>query len=70
MSEVALLKRQIELECEAMRQAMDGFRVTAAHDIIQHQYDSIGGIQEQLAAIVGEQEAAMITVEAYIQTMG
>jgi hypothetical protein len=53
-----------------MRQAMDGFRVTAAHDIIQHQYDSIGDIQEQLAAIVGEQEAAMITVEAYIQTMG
>ncbi|BCL82181.1 hypothetical protein ccbrp13_46460 [Ktedonobacteria bacterium brp13] len=70
MSEVALLRRQIELECEAMKQAMEGFRVTASHDIIQHQYDSIGGIQEQLAAIVGEQEAAMIAVETYIQTMG
>jgi hypothetical protein len=45
LSEVARLKRQIELECEAMRQAMDGFRVTAAHDIINHQYDSIGNIQ-------------------------
>ena len=70
MSEIARLKRQIELECEAMKQAMGGFRVTASHDIIQHQYNSIGNIQEQLAAIVGEKEAALIAIEAYIQRIG
>jgi hypothetical protein len=70
MSEVARLKRQIEQECEAMKQAMDGLRVAASHDIIHHRYDSIGSLQEQLAAIVGEQEAAVIAIEAYIQTIG
>ena len=70
MSEIALLRRQIEVECEAMRQAMNGFRVTASHEIITHRYNSIGGIQEQLAAIVGEQEAAKIAVEVYIQAIG
>lgn len=70
MSEVARLKRLIEQECEAMKQAMDGYRVTASHDIIHHQYDSIGTLQEQLAAIVGEKEAIMIAIEAYIQAIG
>ncbi|GCE04715.1 hypothetical protein [Dictyobacter aurantiacus] len=70
MSEIALLRRQIEIECEAMRQAMKGFKITASHDIINNQYNSIGGLQEQLAAIVGEQEAAKIAVEVYIQAIG
>jgi hypothetical protein len=70
LSEIARLKQQIALECEAMKQAMDGFRVTASHDIINHQYNSIGGLQEQLAAIVGEKEAIQIAVEAYIQAIG
>ncbi len=70
MSEIARLKQQITLECEAMRQAMDGFRVTSSHDIISHRYNSIGGLQEQLATIIGEKEAIQIAVEAYIQAMG
>jgi hypothetical protein len=53
-----------------MKQALDGFRMTASHDVIQHQYDCIGAIQEQLATIVGEQEAMMIAIEAYIQVLG
>ncbi|GER88638.1 hypothetical protein KDW_28000 [Dictyobacter vulcani] len=70
MSEVALLRQRIEMECEAMRQAMQGFRATASHDIINHQYSAIGGLQERLADLVGEREAAMIAVEAYIQIIG
>ncbi|GER89672.1 hypothetical protein KDW_38340 [Dictyobacter vulcani] len=70
MSEVALLRQQIEMECEAMKHAMNSFRVTASHDIINNRYTSIGDIQEQLAVIVGEQEAAKIAVEAYIQAIG
>jgi hypothetical protein len=53
-----------------MKQALDGFRITASHDIIQHQYDCLGAIQEQLAAIVGEQEAMMIVMDVYTQTIG
>jgi hypothetical protein len=70
LSEIARLKRQIETECEAMKLAMDGFRVTASHDIINHRYSSIGGVQEQLATLVGEAEAARIMIEVYIQALG
>jgi hypothetical protein len=70
VSEIVQLKRQIELECQSMKQALDGFRITASHDIIQHQYDCLGAIQEQLAAIVGEQEAMMIVMDVYTQTIG
>ncbi|HTI14748.1 MAG TPA: hypothetical protein VL461_09295 [Dictyobacter sp.] len=70
MSEIARLRRQIELECEAMKQALNGFMVTASHDIIHHRYDCIGDIQQQLISLVGEQEAARIAVEVYIQTIG
>ena len=70
MSEVARLRRQIELECEAMMQAMDGFRATASHDIINHRYNSLGDLQEQLATIVGEKEAIQIAIDIYIQAIG
>lgn len=70
MSEIARLKQQIALECEAMKQAMDGFRTTASHEIINHQYNSIGIIQEQLATLIGEDDSAQIMVEVYIQTIG
>ncbi|GCE23268.1 hypothetical protein [Dictyobacter kobayashii] len=70
MSEVAFLRKRIEMECEAMKHAMNSFRATASHDIINNQYNSIGNIQEQLAVIVGEQEAAKIAVEVYIQAIG
>lgn len=70
MSEIARLRRQIALECEAMKQAMDGFRATASHDIINYKYSSIGNMQEQLATLVGEAEAAQIMIEVYIQAIG
>ncbi len=34
MSEVARLRKQIELECEAMKQALYGYAVVASHDAI------------------------------------
>lgn len=70
LSEIARLKQQIALECEAMKQAMDGFRMTASHEIINYQYSSIGIIQEQLATLIGEDEAAQVMVEVYIQAIG
>jgi hypothetical protein len=53
-----------------MRQAMDGFRITSSHDIINHRYNSIGSLQNQLAALVGKKEVLRIAVEAYIQIIG
>jgi hypothetical protein len=70
LSEIARLRKQIELECEAMKQAISGFKATASHDIINHRYSCIGDIQQQLIPLVGEQEANRIAVEVYIQTIG
>ncbi|GCE07025.1 hypothetical protein [Dictyobacter aurantiacus] len=70
MSEVAMLRKRIEMECEAMSRAMSGFRVTAPHEVINHGYNALGDLREQLAAIVGEHEATRIAVDMYIQVLG
>ena len=55
LSEVARLRRQIELECEAIKRAVEAFRLTAPHDVIQQQYNGIVKLQDQLATLVGDQ---------------
>lgn len=64
-SEVAALRRQIETECEAMKQALSGYAVVSKHEIIAHRFEAIGKCQDQLAASVGSQEALRILVETY-----
>ena len=70
MSEVARLRQQIELECEAMHRALEGYAVVSSHAIIQHKYEQLGKYQEQLASLVGEQEAMQTVVETYIKVVG
>ena len=62
MSEVARLKRQIEMECEAMRLAVTGFRMTASHDIINHQYEQLGEHYERLGKLIGERQAVEVLI--------
>jgi len=68
MSEIARLKQQIELECEAMRLAMAGFRTTASHDIINHQFDQLGEHYEQLGELIGQQAAIEMVIAALGRT--
>jgi hypothetical protein len=69
MSEIARLRRQIELECEAMKRALYGY-VVASHDVINHKYDIIGQYQAELEQLVGEQEAAEIVCDLYAKIVG
>ncbi len=69
MSEIALLRQRIETECRAMQQALHGYAVVARHDIIARRFASIGQHKEQLAAVVGEQEAVRITCQIYTQVV-
>jgi len=62
LSEVACLKKQIEMECEAMRLAMTGFRMVASHDIINHRYDQLGNHYERLEELIGEQAAFRVVI--------
>ena len=68
-SEVALLMRQIELECEAMTRGMHGYAVVARHQTIAHRYEAIGAAQERLQQLVGEQEARRMVFETYEKAM-
>ena len=70
MSEVARIRQQIELECEAMRLALFGYATVASHDIINHRYDVLGMHQTALEKIVGVEEANRIIYETYEKVIG
>ena len=69
-SEVAHLMQQIELECQAMRLALEGFAIVSNHNAISHKYDALGRYQEQLEPLVGEQEAQRIIFDTYHEVVG
>lgn len=62
-SEVARLRQQIELECQALRY-LSSFRATASHEIITAAYDRLGEHHIQLINLIGEQQATMVVVNA------
>ena len=70
MSEVARLRRQIEMECEAMRLAMDGYAAVTSHKVIEQRYKNLGKHQEDLEKHVGKEEARSIVVEIYTSVVG
>jgi hypothetical protein len=64
-SEVARLRRQIELECEALERMAYGFAAVASHAAIMRKYRRIGACQEELAQFVGEKESIEIMTDVY-----
>lgn len=69
-SEVARLRRQIELELEAMQYAMKGAAFgTARHDFIMKRMDQIGNYQEELAEYVGDSAAVQVVYTLYDAAM-
>ena len=64
MGEVARLMQQIEMECEAMKLAMTGFRLAASHDIINRQYEQLGEHYESLGKLIGEKQAIEVVIAA------
>ncbi len=69
LSEVARLMRQIELETQAAQLAMHGFAIVAKHQFITHRYDAIGKCQDELQALVGEQQASALMISAYEKSL-
>ena len=68
-SEVARMRRQIEMECEALQHLTSGLAVTAPHSIIRHRYEQLGQAREHLAHLVGEGEATAITMQVYTRVL-
>ena len=67
-SEVARLREQIELECQAIHYLMRTAAV-ASHSIISRKYQNLDHCHQQLKMIVSEEEALHIVVGAYGQWM-
>jgi hypothetical protein len=69
-SEVARLRRQIELELEAMQRGMNGFALgTSRHKFIHKRMDRVGACQDKLVTEVGEDRANEIVYGIYAQTI-
>ncbi len=69
-SEIARLRQQIELECQAMQLAMTGYAAVAKHETITHKYSQLGASFEQLETVVGKEQAAIIWIETYQKVLG
>ncbi len=69
-SEVAQLRRQIELEFEAMQRGMTGLAMgVARHEFIRKRMDQVGSYQSRLAEQIGKQEAAQIVARLYVKVV-
>lgn len=63
-SEVARIREQIELECQALAN-LKLFSAVASHKSITRRYENLERYHEHLRTLVGEQEATTIMVGIY-----
>lgn len=69
-SEVAELRRCIELEIEAMQRGMNGFAMgTARHEFIRRRMDRVGDYRGELVNKVGEDAANGMIFTIYAEKM-
>lgn len=67
ISEVANLRQQIDLEYQAMQNAMTGFAEgTARHAFITARLNGVGRHRQALALLIGEEAAGMLIYERYL----
>ena len=67
-SEVARLRRQLDLEAEAAWNALHGLAIgTAKHQFINTRLERLGLCHEQLKELVGEEEAIKAVAQAMQQ---
>lgn len=69
-SEVARIRAQIELECEAIRRVFEEPAIYASHAAIDARYRNLGTHQDALQQHIGEQEAMQTVVDIYQEVVG
>jgi hypothetical protein len=67
VSEVAALLRKIEDEYTAASRVLYGFTPTARHDYITAREANIADHFEQLAGIIGKQQAIALTIDTLMR---
>ena len=69
-SEVAQIRQRIEVECVALKLAMDGFAIGASHQAITARYERLGVCQVELEHLLGEQVGKTMLCEMYQHLIG
>jgi hypothetical protein len=64
MSEIAKIRARIDEEIAAMNLAIQGYAVTARHDIVSSRYANLETCQQALAPHLGEQGALEVIIKA------
>lgn len=62
-SEIARLKRQIELEYEAANRIFTDFTPTARHDFITKRQENIAGYYQELKNVMTPEEALALIIQ-------
>jgi hypothetical protein len=69
-SEVAYLREQIRLECEALQRVKNGYAVTSRHDFIDARTKNLETYQKALVPLIGEKAALETCCQTYIEVLG
>jgi hypothetical protein len=67
MSEVARLLQQIEMEYEAAKRGLEAYAIVSRHEFITARYDQAGIYQEQLATVIGDEQAKDLVCNLYVE---
>lgn len=68
-SEIARIRWLIERECEALQRVSNDPNFSAKHEMIRRRYAAFGKREEQLAEIVGAEQANAIAFGIYNEVM-
>lgn len=68
-SEIARLKEEIELRCQAVKLCLNGYAEVSKHQTIEHKYNAFGECWQELERLVGPESAQEIAVSAYKSAM-
>ncbi len=63
-SEVARIRRQIELEYEAARRGLEDYAIASRHQFIAARMQRVSQYHQELVTLVGDQRATEIVLEA------
>ena len=67
MSEVARLLQQIEMEYEAAKRGLEGYAIISKHEFITARYNQAGIYQNELAKVIGEKQASLLSYDLYVE---
>jgi hypothetical protein len=69
-SEVARIREQIRLECEALQRLQQSFSIVGTHQSILARYNRLGEHQQRLSQHLGEDAATQELMMTYMEIIG